>query len=82
MPIFQVCGWKWIILKTLGRVGVGLATAAIGFGAQAGPAPRPQNFGSPLPAPSSFLLVVTGLAGVVGWNLWRSRSRAQQNSRD
>ncbi|MGB6944458.1 MAG: hypothetical protein WBE37_18815 [Bryobacteraceae bacterium] len=60
---------------------VGAAAAVAAFAAQAGPAPRPQNFGS-LPAPSSFLLVVTGLAGVVGWNWWRNRSRAQQNSRD
>jgi hypothetical protein len=81
MPIFRVCEWNRIVSKKLGCVVVGLATAAIGFAAQAGPAPRPQNFGSPLPAPSSFLLVVTGLAGVVGWNWWR-RSRAQQNSRD
>lgn len=81
MPISQGCDWKWIISRTLRRVVVGLAAAVIAFGAPAGPAPRPQSFGS-LPAPSSFLLVVAGLAGLVGWNWWRGRSRAQQNSRD
>lgn len=35
--------------------------------------PRPMVF---TPAPSSLLLVLAGLAVVLGWNWWRSRSGA------
>jgi hypothetical protein len=37
---------------------------------QIGPKPRPLNF---TPVPSSLLLVVVGMIGLLGWNWWRNR---------
>lgn len=42
------------------------------------PEPHPLAF---TPAPSSFVLVLSGLVIVLGWNWWRSRSRREQTSR-
>jgi hypothetical protein len=45
--------------------------------AQADAKPRPEGFGPATPVPSSFLLVIAGLAVLLGWRWWRSRARAQ-----
>ncbi|HEX5227797.1 MAG TPA: hypothetical protein VFW44_08810 [Bryobacteraceae bacterium] len=41
--------------------------------------PHPQGFGS-APAPSSLVLVLAGLAGLLIWNWWRGRARGERTS--
>jgi hypothetical protein len=64
---------------------VSVTVAVVSAVAQTAAASRPQAFGPPPPAaptPSSLLLVLAGLIGLVGWNCWRNRLRRQQTSRD
>jgi hypothetical protein len=59
-------------------LGVLLAAACA---AQKNTAPRPQTFDT-VPVPSSFWLVLAGMAGLLAWNWWRTRARPEQPSRD
>jgi hypothetical protein len=44
--------------------------------------PGPDGPPAAAPVPSSFLLVLAGMIGLLAWNWLRSRSRRDQTSRD
>lgn len=52
---------------------------ALALAQKKNPEPRPLAY---TPAPSSLILVVSGLVVLLGWNWWRSRTRREQTSRD
>lgn len=59
--------------------GLAIVNAVLALGAE--PAhriahPRPEGFLSPVPVPSSLLLVMIGLGGVLAWHWWRTRSQS------
>jgi len=79
MPITQNCESHRIARITrVALLGIVLAAACA---AQKNAAPRPQTFNT-VPVPSSFFLVLAGMAGLFAWNWWRNRARRQQTSRD
>ena len=80
MQISQCWKLPWIA-RTFQYVIVSVIVAAIATAAQSGAKPRPHNF-TPVPAPSSFLLVLAGMIGLLGWNAWRIRRRKGIDARD
>lgn len=78
MPNFET---RESIAPALRYIVVTLVVTAAGFAAQSDARLHPEGLGG-APAPSSFVLVLAGLAVVLGWNWWRSRSRAQRTARD
>jgi hypothetical protein len=71
MPTSQ---WKpRLFAKTFHYSIVSTILAAAAIGGQTTAKPRPHGF-TAVPAPSSLLLVVTGMLGLLGWNWWRRRS--------
>jgi hypothetical protein len=80
MPISQCWKLPWIA-RTFQYVNVSVLATAILTAAQTGAKPRPHSF-TPVPVPSSFLLVLAGMIGVLGWNAWRNRGRKRIDARD
>jgi hypothetical protein len=80
MPLTQNCETQkreshWIAgITRVVTLGIVLAAACA---AQKNPAPRPQTFDT-APVPSSFFLVLAGMAGLLAWNWWRNRARPEQ----
>lgn len=70
MPISQY--WRpRLFARTFQYAIVSVIVPAIALAGQTAAKPRPLNF---TPVPSSLLLVVVGMIGLLGWNWWRNRS--------
>ena len=62
-----------LIARTFHYAIVSVTLTAFALGEHAGAKPKPHGF-NPVPAPSSLLLVVAGMIGLLGWNWWRNRA--------
>jgi hypothetical protein len=60
---------------------VSVTLTAFALAEHTGAKPKPHGF-APVPAPSSLLLVVAGMIGLLGWNWWRNRALQNRATKD
>jgi hypothetical protein len=80
MPISQTCAPKWIA-RLYRHAAAGWMMTIAAVAGQADTTPRPHTFDT-TPAPSSFILLLAGMIGLLAWNWWRTRPRGPAKLRD
>jgi hypothetical protein len=81
MPIF-LRRKSSLFARTFHYAIVSVTLTAFALADHTGAKPKPHGF-TPVPVPSSLLLVVAGMIGLMGWNWWRNRAlqnRARQDA--